>query len=146
MPSEITFTQALRKYRIAVAPTFRNKGPVQWFAGQRSLDNNGNNVVLPERRVDNKSSPEEALRALLLKLGEDNDLAENPVLFEDSPEPVDAKPEPPKPLKVETVGDKPEPEIIEKDGRFFLNLSDGRVYQATRKRDLVRKLKSLTIT
>jgi hypothetical protein len=126
----LTFVQALRKHRIAIAPTLHNRGSTRWFAGQRSLNGDGlTNIILPGRRVDDKGSPEEAVQELLVILDVGDTLA-------DSVEVKEAPPEPP-PVQL-SMG---EPDIVEEDGKFVLRLPDGRVYRASRRRDLVRKAK-----
>lgn len=134
--SALTFSQALAKYRIAVAPTFRGRGAVTWFAGQRSLNGDGTiNIVLPDRRVDGRASPEEALRELLAKLGSED------VLVGDDEEPVSSnRPKEPPAVELSPVGDG----IVEEGGKFVLRTSDGKEYRASRRRDLVRRLARLS--
>lgn len=135
--SALTFAQALAKYRVAVAPTFKGRGVVTWFAGQRSADRNGTSIVLPDRRVDDKEGPEEALRELLLKIG-----AEDTLSGGDEPETPEApEDEPAEPSAVEV---SPLGAIVEEDGKFVLRLPDGREYKASRRRDLVRRVAKLT--
>jgi hypothetical protein len=133
--SALTFSQALIKYRVAVAPTFRGRGAVTWFAGQRSLNGAGINIVLPERRVDDKASPEDALRELLAKLGSED------VLVGDDEEPMSSKrPKELPAVELSSVVDG----IVEEGGKFVFRAPDGKEYRASRRRDLVRRVAQLS--
>lgn len=132
--SALTFSQALAKYRIAVAPTFRGRGSVTWFAGQRSLNGDGTNIILPGRRVDDKSDPEEALKELLALMG-----TEDTLVGDDDELLPQEKVSGPPPVYLTPAG-----AIVEEGGKFVLRTPDGKEYRASRKRDLVRRLARLT--
>jgi len=134
--SALTFARILAKYRIAVAPTFRGRGAVTWFAGQRSLSGDGTiNIVLPDRRVDDMASPEDAVRELLVKIGSED------VLIGDDEEPVSSK----RPKELPAVELSPVVDgIVEEDGKFVFRAPDGKEYRASRRRDLVRRVARLS--
>jgi hypothetical protein len=191
----LTFSQALNKYRIAVTPMLRKTGRTTWIAGVRMINGDGiTNLIDPQRKVEGKSNPEDALRDLLQLLNTGDIL-----VGDDEPEPVSApaKPEPepiqlyvtravaisetppvsqpvseapsekPKtPAKPTVVQDQVNLEkeplkrasdhlavvpcqsnaITEEGGVFFLRLDDGRIFKASRRRDLIRRAKQAGVT
>ncbi len=140
----ITFAQALRKHRIAVTPVLRRGGSATWFAGQRMVNGDGlTNIIHPERKVEGRESPEEALRDLLSLLGSedtligDDEVIDTPQDEEPAAIVIPVRRSSP-PARDPSAGDDL---IVEQGGRFFLRLPNGKEYQAARKRDLIRKAK-----
>lgn len=69
----VTFAQALSKYRIAIAPVLRRRGSTSWLAGLRVVNGDGlTNIIDPNRKVEGRATPEDALRDLLVLIGSED--------------------------------------------------------------------------
>lgn len=140
----VTFAQALSKYRIAIAPVLRRRGSTSWLAGLRVVNGDGlTNIIDPNRKVEGRATPEDALRDLLVLIGSEDVLVGDDEPMEhtipDEPKPVQI----PDPAAIQTnIGDGI---IYEKDGKFVLRTPDGKTFFSARRRDLVRKAKLLGV-